>query len=162
MNLIDICVANRDIQKFALVEILQSNQESQKYGLVLTMANARDIIESRNQSIKNLGRVELGIGIINKIITAFCSSPYIDQDEYAYIICELVETFYYMKNETEDRMGDDELISRMQKFFNTSCQGSLDLLRNRELDLMAINLRRSYLEADFVLERKSWKEIIER
>jgi hypothetical protein len=36
-----------------------------------------------------------------------------------------------MKNETEDRIGDDELVKMMKEYFETSCEGSLELLRGR-------------------------------
>ncbi|MDD3365608.1 MAG: DUF6323 family protein [Syntrophomonas sp.] len=159
MNLIDIYHSTGVLLKpLTIPEILRMNEESQKYGLELTAAEAHELIESRNRAIRNHGRVELGIEVINKIIAAFCSSDYIHLEEYAWIINELVEIFYYMKNETEDRMGDDELISIMQEFFNTSCRGSLELLRDRELSLLAINFRRANQEADYSLERNHGNE----
>jgi hypothetical protein len=46
-----------------------------------------------------------------------------------------------MKNETEDRIGDDELIGIMKEFYDNSSRGSVDLLRNRELPLFATNFK---------------------
>ncbi len=156
MNLIDIYDFTGGIQKLTLGEILRSNQISQKYGLALTAPEAQEIIEWRDLTIKNHGRVELGVEVINKIITAFCSSSYIEQDQYVSIINELVAIFYYMKNETEDQLGDDELISTMEEFFNTSCHGSVELLRDREMTLLAINLRQANQQADYARERRPW------
>jgi len=54
---------------------------------------------------------------------------------------ELIEIFYYFKNETLDQISDDELISLMKKYFDQSCQGSVELLQNRELVALAHNIR---------------------
>lgn len=131
------------IKPLTISEILKTNKESRKYGLALSPAEAYELIEARNRSIQNHGRVELGIEAVKKIITAFCNSPFISPEDYALTLNELIEIFYYMKNQTDDKIGDDELISIMQEFFNTSCHGSLELLKNRELALFAQDLRYS-------------------
>ena len=41
----------------------------------------------------------------------------------------------------EDKLTDDELIEYMRKFFNGSCEGSIELLCSRELDSLARSLR---------------------
>jgi len=125
------------VKQLNLGDVLALNEESQKYGLCFTAAEAEDLIESRNRSINNNGRVELGIEALKKIIAVFCRSPYINRADYAETISELVDIFYSMKNETEDKIGDDQLIEMMYKLYNGSCQGSLDLLRNRELAILA-------------------------
>ncbi|PKM76913.1 MAG: hypothetical protein CVU90_10065 [Firmicutes bacterium HGW-Firmicutes-15] len=155
MNLIDIYHSTGVLIKpLTIVEVLSTNKESQKYGLALTAAEAHELIESRNQAVRNHGRVELGIEVVKQIISAFYSSSYINREDYALTINELVEIFYYMKNETEESIGDDELISIMQEFYNTSCRGSLELLRDRELAILADSIRRARQEADYSLERK--------
>lgn len=130
-----------------VLEILETNQESQKYDLVLTTGEALEIIEARNKAVKGHGRIELGMEVITKIITAFCRSPYISREDYALTINELIDLFYYTKNETEDLIGDDELVTVMKEFFNGSCKGSLELLRNRELVLFARDFRNGLLKS---------------
>lgn len=134
MSILDIYFSKGvSLQQAVLTEILAANQRSSQYGLVLTAKDAAIIIDARDQALVSHGRVETGIGVITKIIDAFCSSPFIDQGEYVQTITGLVETFYVTKNETEDQIDDDELINTMAEYFNNSCQGSLDLLRDREL-----------------------------
>lgn len=130
------------VKQLHLDEVLATNQESQKYGLVFSPAEAEELINGRNHAISNYGRVELGIEAVQKIIAAFCRSAYINQDEYADTIGELLDIFYEMKNDTEDQIGDEELIALMLEYYNGSCRGSLDLLRNRELALFANKFRR--------------------
>jgi hypothetical protein len=60
---------------------------------------------------------------------------------YAETIRELTEIFYSYKNETLDMISDNELIKFMRNSFDGVCQGSLELLSERELARMARNLR---------------------
>lgn len=122
-------------------EILSTNDKSRQYGLELTPLQAMELLQTRHRALKSQGRVELGIEVIKKIIAAFCSSPYIHPHEYAATIGELLDIFYYMKNETRDLMSDDELITMMRELFDNQSHGSLELLRDRDLDHYARQLR---------------------
>jgi hypothetical protein len=81
-------------------------------------------------------------GIIGKLIKAFCDSPYMNKQNYSETLERLLEIFYYYKNETDEKLSDNELIDYMKTFFNGSCEGSLELLESRELDSLARALRR--------------------
>jgi len=97
------------------------------------------------------GRVEFGGGIITKIISSFCDSPYIMQNNYVETIDDLIETFYYYKNETMEEISDDELIEFMKEYFDNRCQGDLELLRYKYLDTIAHNVKHGvadYLNID--------------
>lgn len=130
--------------KHAVSEIIKCNEITEQYALTLTEQQAVELVETRSYSLKSTGRIELGGGVIDKIIKEFCDSPYISQYNYAETLHELIEIFYYYKNETLDLMSDDDLIKFMQKCFNGKCQGSLDLLKFRELEKMAHNIRYGY------------------
>jgi hypothetical protein len=110
-------------------EILKTNEESQKYGLVLTAENAREVIEVRNRTLQNYGRVELDIDVTRSIIECLCASPFINKDIYITVVTELQDIFYYMKNETEDKISDNRLIDMIVDFYNNSCSGSAELLK---------------------------------
>lgn len=129
------------IQKQAVSEVMKYNDLTAKYGLVLTEQQAIALVETRSLSLKETGRIEFGGGIIDKIIFEFCDSPYLAMHNYEEVLHELIEIFYYYKNETLDLMSDYELIQYMKKSFDSICQGSLDLLSGRELDRLARSLR---------------------
>lgn len=129
------------IQKQAASEVLSCNNYTKQFGLVLTHTQALDLIETRSASLKASGRIEFGGGVTNKIIKAFCDSPYVSMQNYAYILHELTEMFYYYKNESMDLVTDDELITFMKTAFDGACQGSLELLSGRELQQFAKQLR---------------------
>jgi hypothetical protein len=129
------------IQRQAVNEIIKCNGLTVNYGLVLTNTQAMELVETRSFALSANGRIEFGGGIIDRMIKEFCDSPYISMHNYTETLHELVEMFYYCKNETLDLMSDDELIKYMKKAFDGVCQGSLDLLSGRELDKAAHNLR---------------------
>lgn len=132
------------LQKQAVLEIIECNKITEQYALKLTEQQAVELVETRSHSLKDTGRIEFGGGVIDKIIKEFCDSSYISQHNYAETLHDLVEIFYYYKNETLDLMSDDDLIKFMKKSFDGKCQGSLDLLKWRELEKIARNIRHGY------------------
>lgn len=139
-----IPIASGLMQKQAVSEVIKCNDITINFGLVLTPAQAVELVETRFQALSANGRIEFGGGVIEKIIRVFCDSPYISMHNYTQTIHELIEIFYYYKNETMDLLSDDELIKHMKTAFDGICQGSLDLLSGRELDRVARNLRSGY------------------
>lgn len=129
------------INQLAITEIVKCNEVTSRYGLVLSEAEAKELTETRAIALNNYGRIEFAGGIINKLIMNFCDSPFISQFNYVSTLNDLIETFYYFKNETLDEISDDALISYMKQYFNRNCQGSVELLQNRELEALARNIR---------------------
>ena len=114
-------------------EILKVNEKTEKYGLTLTAEDAVEIVEIRNHLLRSYGRVELDMEATKKLIHCFSTSPFINQEDYAASLKELQEIFYYLKNETADEIGDDNLIEVIKDLFDNSCEGSIELLQGREL-----------------------------
>ncbi len=104
------------------------------YGLTLTEADITELVELRGQALQNTGRIEFGGGILPKLIRAFCKSPYVDPYNYASVLGDLQDAFYYFKNESEDRFSDDDLIEFMEKVFNGKAEGSTELLCSISLE----------------------------
>lgn len=129
------------VTKQAIEEIEKCNIVTASYGLVLSHAEAVELVETRSEALKSNGRIEFGGGIIDKLILKFCDSPFLSQDNYAFTLNDLIETFYYFKNESIDNISDDELISLMKKYFDNNCEGAVELLQNRELEILAHNIR---------------------
>ena len=132
------------IRKLAVGEVIKCNDYTARFGLILTPAQALELVETRSIALSENGRIEFGGGVIDKIIKEFCDSPYISMYNYTQTIHELLEIFYYYKNDTLDIVSDDDLIKFMKTSFDGICQGSLDLLSGRELDRLARNLRSGY------------------
>lgn len=132
---------NQLVNHQAVTEIINCNEKSCIYGLVLSQKDANELVETRNESLNKNGRIEFGGSIIQKLINEFCSSPYLNQSDYADTLHELIETFYYLKNESLDIISDNELISLMKENFDKRCHGSIELLQGRELEKLAHNIR---------------------
>lgn len=113
-------------KQIEIANIKKCNEYISKYGLVLSDNQISNILERRKEVLKDTGRVELREGIIDEIIKEFCDSPYLNQENFASTIYELIEIFYEYKNETMDLITDDELIKFMKKSFDGVCQGDLD------------------------------------
>ena len=114
-------------------EILALNDVTQNYGISLSASDAAAIVENRDKSLANTGRIEFGKSISEKIIRVFCSSPYVSGATFADTVSELTEVFYYYKSETCEKLSDDELIQLMKDEFDGRCEGSVELLASKAL-----------------------------
>ncbi len=74
-----------------------------------------------------------------------------DQDNYVETLNELQEIFYYLRNETEDKIGDVKLINQMMDYFNGPCAGSIELLRSK-MEELADNFRRDMMRRESLFE----------
>jgi uncharacterized protein YbcC (UPF0753/DUF2309 family) len=129
------------LKQQAIIEIRNCNEYTAKYGLQLTEEEMNLLVENRNESLINNGRIEFGGGVLRKLIMEFADSPYIYQDNYSSTIMELQECFYYFKNESEEDIIDDELIRLMKNFFNDECQGSVEYLQSTKLENITRDVR---------------------
>ena len=128
------------IKQIEIANIKKCNEYTNKYGLILSDNQISNLLEKRKETLKETGRIEFREGIIDKLIKEFCDSPYINQENYAETLYELIETFYEYKNETMDLITDDELIQFMKKSFDGICQGDLEYLSGTVMYRMRENL----------------------
>lgn len=115
-------------------ELRSCEDLNRRYGLVLTEEDITELVELRGQALRSTGRVEFGGGILPKLIRAFCNSPYVDNRNYAAVLADLQDAFYYFKNESEDLFSDDDLIEFMASVFNGRAEGSTELLCSISLE----------------------------
>lgn len=121
---------NSNLQITQENEILDLNEKSQVYGLTLNKEDVKEIINSRDNILKNYGRIELDIGITKMIIENLYKSQYTDKDDYVYAINDLHEVFYYLKNETLDQISDIEIIDIIDEAYN-NCSGRIDIVQEK-------------------------------
>lgn len=124
-----------------MAELRECNEITIRYGLYLSEQQILELTERRFAALSETGRVEFGGGILKKLLTAFCDSPYLTKENYEEAILELQDSFYYFKNESMDRISDDELISFMKEKFDGVCQGSLEYLAGTSLEELCRNTR---------------------
>ena len=121
---------NSSLQIMQESEILELNEKSQIYGLTLNKEDFQEIINSRNNTLKNYGRIELDINVTKRIIENLYKSQYTDKDDYVEVINDLQEIFYYLKNETLDQISDIEIIEIIDEFYN-NCSGRVDIVQEK-------------------------------
>ena len=121
---------NSNLQITQENEILDLNEKSQIYGLTLNKEDVKEIINSRDNTLKNYGRIELDISITKMIIENLYKSQYTDKDDYVYAINDLHEVFYYLKNETLDQISDIEIIEIIDEVYN-NCSGRIDIVQEK-------------------------------
>lgn len=126
-------------------KVLECNQLSKKHGLALTEEEAKQLMQSRELSLRDSGRVEFGEGILPELIYAFCDSPYMNQAEYAENLSQLQEIFYLYKSESLDLLSDEELLGFMRRHFDETCFGDLDYLSGTCLERFARAIRQGYV-----------------
>ena len=122
-------------------QIMKTNEKSCEYGLMLTEKQAKELAVCRKETLSDERRIEFKESAVTKIIEKFCESSYIRQNEYSDTLAELIEIFYENKNESEDTLGDDELIEVMFLLFENKSGGSLEDLRSRDLEAICRNIR---------------------
>ncbi len=134
----------RKNQEQEIAALTACNVKTEEFGLVLTKEEARELVISRNESLKKHKRVEFNTGILEKLIYNFCDSQYILQETYAGTLMELQDIFYLFKNEAEDKLTDDELITFMKEQFENICSGDTDYLADTCLERFAQAIRAGY------------------
>lgn len=124
-----------------LLQIRECNDYSKRFGLTLSDAEIMCLMDYRISTLKGLGRVEFTNDVIKKLIFEFCDSAYIQADNYLETLQDLLEIFYYFKNESLEELSDDELIQVMKQYFETECEGSVEYLQETILEDISRNVR---------------------
>lgn len=128
------------LENFALQpvddKILALNEVSRVHGLVLTPEDAKELSQIRERSLKDNERLEIGLGAMEGVIRRFSKSSFVNQENYAYVIAEVTDLFYYIKTETDDKVSDNELLDELYLRFEQRCRGSVDLLLGREGEIL--------------------------
>lgn len=130
--------------KHQLSNVVQTNETTERFGLSLTEQDAKAILAERKKTLMDQKRIELGEGIVVKIINEFCDSAYVNQGNYVETIIRLQEIFYLYKNEMQEEITDDELLHLMKEQFENICFGDLDYLENTCLSDFAKAIRAGY------------------
>ena len=113
-------------------ELTSGRRVWEKFGMILSPEQAITLARCQANALRDAGRVDFGGGVLKKLAVAFCGSPYIQANDWADTLAQLIELFYALKNETRDQLGDDALIAAMAARFNGGAGGSLDVLAATE------------------------------
>lgn len=135
-------------------QLVELNEYSSAYGLTLSEEDTHSLAVQRNRAVRENDRVEIGSGAVPEIVKKFCTSRFVTQENYAYVLEEVTYLFYYIKTETDDGIGDADLIDELFSRFELECRGSVDTLETRECERIirkvnsGENYRKWYAERD--------------
>lgn len=135
--------AEKSRKELSVLSELQQRVE-EKYGLALSENQLIALQQARNESLRKYQRVEFGRGILDKLIFTFCDSQYIFQDNYEEVLEELQDIFYLFKNESQDKLTDDELLVFMREQYETVCCGDTEYLESTCLERFSLAVRAGY------------------
>jgi hypothetical protein len=121
--------------------IEKCNAYTAPYGLVLSRTQIQNLVAHRFAALKQTRRMEFGQGILEKLIEAFCDSPYIHESNYEETLLELQDMFYHFKNEVFEQLSDDELILSMKTGFNGPGHGSLEYVAGTWVETLTRRMR---------------------
>ncbi|WP_102411809.1 DUF6323 family protein [Beduinella massiliensis] len=137
-------LAIRSAEQEEIGRMLACNKKLEAYGLTLREEDAKALLANRTQSLQKHERVEFAESILPKLIFAFFDSAYLSKEEYIRTVGELLDVFYLFKNESGDRLTDDELLAFMREQFDNVCFGSVEYLAETCLDRFARAIRAGY------------------
>lgn len=124
--------------------VLEVGACAEQFGLRISREDAEILAVGRQNALKKERRVELGESVLPKLVSAFCDSDYVNQDNYVEMLLRLQDIFFLYKNEMEDEITDDELLEFMKEQFETVCFGDPDYLEGTCLELFAQAIRAGY------------------
>ena len=82
---------NQNLKEIERNELLETNIESGDYGLALSESDVKDIINSRDNTLKGYGRIELDIKVTKQLIENIYTSQYTNVDNYLEAINDMQE-----------------------------------------------------------------------
>ncbi len=115
-------------------DLLKINRETAGCGLTLSRDEALRLAQVHRNALDECGRVEVGPGTVEKLALAFRNSQYLDSGNFASVLAEATEAFYALKNESEDTIPDDELVSLLANGFERFGGTLSAYLGSEELD----------------------------
>ncbi len=113
-------------------ELLELNQNLNK-NISLTKENVLELIHTKNNFLKEIGRIDLTNSILENIILTFIDSSFIDKDNYMEIFLSLTETFIYYENIFSKKLSSEEILNYLKIEFESN-EGSIDLLNTISLE----------------------------
>lgn len=125
--------------------LINMNEITKDKNLILSNEEILMLIENKNNTLKDIGRIEVGKSITDDIVYAFYDSEYIDSDNYFETIYEIINIFYMFQDKFSDYLIDTEIIEYLRNNFD-ELGGSLELLGSVSFE--KLNTKIMYGESD--------------
>ena len=112
-------------KKYVARELMLLGEKTAEHGIVLTEKDCVDIAECRFESLKENERIEIGLGATERIIEEFSESGYVNQNNFRETVEGLLECFYMIKTETDDKVSDDDVMEFLKYLFEYEAGGDV-------------------------------------
>lgn len=126
-NIDNFSFTNRNL---TLKKVSELNELTLKYGLKLTDKEINNLIDYKNNILKEIGRVEILDNTLENLIYEFCDSNYIDSENYYQTLYDLTNIFYTYQNEFCHKLTDEQIIKYLKVNFENNCASSIELLES--------------------------------
>ncbi|MBQ8028885.1 MAG: hypothetical protein IJ262_05720 [Clostridia bacterium] len=147
---LDIYNSTKAIEKKKLDKIMSLSEKAQNNNIPLTVEKAQYILDSSNSVLKDCGRIEFGDSVAFKITDCFLSSANVSKYDFEKVIEGLIEVFYLIKNEINEKLTDDEIIEAMQTVFEKgACGSTVHLAHWAEREIYSIHNGAETLNTNF-------------
>lgn len=128
-----IQLSDTNALKESLAEL---NSRTNEYGVVLTVKQVNRLAEAVKVALRESDRVEIGAGILPVLADEFSRSIFVDQENYASLLEELVYIFFQVKTAVCDRISDNDLVRLLRDYYENKAMGSVEIMRERDIDLL--------------------------
>lgn len=139
--------------KNALTEL---NATTSEYGLVLTVKQVNRLSDAVQRALRESGRIEIGAGIMPVLAAEFCTSIFVNQENYAALLEELIYIFFQVKTAVCDRITDKDLVRLLKDYYENKAFGSVEIIRERDIDLLV-----KYIEMEMGFETSTDGDVYE-
>lgn len=140
-------------------QLVKMNDTTRQFGLALSDEEAKELVVSKNETLRLQERIELGDSILNKLIYAFCDSSYLSSNNYLETLTRLQEAFFLFKNESMENLTDDELLDFMREQFETTCFGDVDYLVTTCLPRFVTAIKAGYEHANIKDKKTAYEKL---
>ena len=134
-------------------QLADCNAALAPFGMALTAEQLQMLLARRADALQETQRVEFGHGILSALTEAFAGSPYLASEGLDATLAELQDIFYRLKEESEERVPDSDLLDALRFLFDNDAAGSLELLETLPLERLFAVVRRIGQDLD-----EDWSE----
>ena len=128
--------------------LLRGNAVTERFGLTLTPEQCGRLLERRALALWETERIELGEGILPRLVVALCDSPCVGPENWEEALGGLTELFYHFKGACGERLGDDELLSALVRLYNGWAGGCAERIADLDGSAMLRFARTGRVEDD--------------
>ena len=116
--------------------LTELNGRTKEYGLFLTVKQVNKLADAVRRALAESGRIEIGAGIMPVLAEEFSTSVFVNCENYASVLEELIYIFFHIKTALCDKISDRELVRVLKDYYENKAYGSVEIMRDRDIDVL--------------------------